>query len=691
MPKPIKKKSSLKRGPKKKITKKRSTPKKTVKKAPTPKKAAKRTPAPRISAKTARHAALNKKILKSATDKMFTPPAIANSSFQFDYRCYKPIENYGIIGNLHSVALVGTDGSIDWCCMPHIDSPSVFGAILDCNKGGFFKIAPIHTTVQKQMYLPESCVLNTRFLAKEGVAEIIDFMPINDSTRELRHPHQIIRRVKGVRGSLRFKLRCEPAFNYALNKHKIELEKKGAVFTSKKMHLGLNSPIKLKVVGNAVECEFDVRHGETYDFVLRHVKPEAVRDILVPVKGGVDAALEEVVSYWRRWVKSVKYNGRWREMVKRSAMTLKLLTFKPTGAIVAAPTTSLPEELGGVRNWDYRYTWIRDAAFTIYAFMRLELKEEAEAFMSWISERAKEERQDGSIQIMYGIHGEHELKEISLDHLEGYRGSAPVRIGNAAYSQLQLDIYGELIDSVYIYNKHTQLISHDLWQHLRAQLNYVCRNWKRKDEGIWEVRGGRQHFVYSKLMCWVALDRGIKLAHQRSFPADYMRWYAIRDEIYEEIMEKGWNEEIKSFTQYYGSKDLDASNLLMPLVFFISPNDPRMLSTIEQTLEHLSTDSLVYRYDGKKGAASDGIKGGEGTFTMCSFWMVEALTRAGRLHEARYMFEKMLSYSNHLGLYAEQIGHSGEQLGNFPQAFTHLSLISAAVNLDKALDNKPLM
>ena len=351
---------------------------------------------------------------------------------------------------------------------------------------------------------------------------------------------------------------------------------------------------------------------------------------------------------------------------------------------MAAPTTSLPEELGGERNWDYRYTWIRDAAFTIYGFIRLGLTSEAEQFMKWIDARAHEERKDGSMQIMYGLHGEHKLEEKTLKHLEGYRGSSPVRVGNGAYGQLQLDIYGELMDSVYLYNKYGKPISFDLWQHLRRQLNYVCKNWMKKDEGIWEVRGGKQHFTYSKLMCWVALDRGIRLAHKRSFPSERVHWYVVRDTIYEDIMKKGWNENGQYFTQYYGGDVLDASNLIMPLVFFISPNDPRMLSTLEATQRRLVSDSLVYRYDVER-AASDGLAGDEGTFSMCTFWLVEALTRAGRLNEARYIFEKMLTYSNHLRLYSEEIGPSGEALGNFPQAFTHLSLISAAYNLDRAL------
>jgi GH15 family glucan-1,4-alpha-glucosidase len=372
------------------------------------------------------------------------------------------------------------------------------------------------------------------------------------------------------------------------------------------------------------------------------------------------------------------------------------LTYEPTGAIVAAPTCSLPEAIEGKRNWDYRFTWIRDAAFTLYGLLRIGFTEEAAQFMDWINARCHELEPDGALQTVYGINGEHDLEEEILHHLAGYRGSAPVRIGNGAVDQLQLDIYGELMDSVYLFNKYGTPISYDLWQQLRRLLNWVCDNWQRADEGIWETRGGRQHFVYSKLMCWVALDRGLRLADKRSFPADRDRWLQVRDRIYEDIMEKGWNEERHAFVQYYGSDTLDASSLIMPLVFFMSPNDPRMLKTLDsiQRLPErggLVVSSLVYRYDPQ--ALKDGLSDREGTFNLCSFWLVEALTRAGRtdssrLNEARLMFEEMLSYANHLGLYAEETGPSGEALGNFPQAFTHLALISAAWNLNRAIEER---
>lgn len=412
---------------------------------------------------------------------------------------------------------------------------------------------------------------------------------------------------------------------------------------------------------------------------------------------GEDEALDLVnrtVAYWRNWLSQSQYRGRWREMVHRSALTLKLLTYEPTGAIIAAPTMSLPEAIGGSRNWDYRYTWIRDAAFTLYALMRLGFVEEARGFMSWLEDRIHERPDDGELQIMYGIAGRHELPEEHLEHLAGYMRSRPVRAGNAAHSQLQLDIYGELFDAIYLYDKYGSPISFELWTHVRDMANWLVENWQTPDEGIWEVRGGRQHFVYSRMMTWVAMDRALRLAEKRSLPADRHLWQRTRDEIMLDIMEHGWSVERQAFTQAYGSDALDASNLVMPLVFFLSPSDPQFLSTLDETLKPpqeggLLSNGLVYRYNTASGI--DGLEGLEGTFNICTFWLVEALTRAGRtdtprLERARLMFEEMLSYGNHLGLYAEEIGPEGDALGNFPQAFTHLSLISAAFNLDRELD-----
>jgi GH15 family glucan-1,4-alpha-glucosidase len=600
---------------------------------------------------------------------------------------YTNIGDYGIIGDLHTVALVSIDGSIDWCCLPRFDSPSIFGSILDHKIGGHFKIAPVQPGNTRQMYLPETNILLTRFLQHDGVGELTDFMPVESDEAGYRpRRHQIIRMLTVVRGTVTFRLECSPAFNFGRDAHEIDIRPKGIIFQSGDQSVGLVSPIPLQTREGMAFQEFTLQEGESLTFFLEYVETKNGEPLLSTPESG-EEAFRNTSAFWQRWLSQCQYDGRWREVVHRSALTLKLLTYAPTGAIVAAPTTSLPEHIGGPRNWDYRYTWIRDSAFALYGLLRLGFTVEAGRFMEWINARCHELNPDGSIQLMYGIDGRRHLEEEELPHLDGHRSSRPVRIGNGAASQLQLDMYGALMDAVYLYNKHGASISYDLWVNLCRLLDFVSDNWEQPDEGIWEVRGGRRHFVYSKVMCWVALDRGIRLADKRGFPGNRGRWMAERDRIYREIMERGWNADIGAFVQSYDSEALDAANLIMPLVFFVSPTDPRMLSTIDRTLEQLSLGSLVYRYENGK-AASDGLDSEEGTFSMCTFWLVEALTKAGRLAEARLIFEKMLSYANHLRLYAEEVSHSGEQLGNFPQAFTHFGLITAACNLDMALNTK---
>ncbi len=600
---------------------------------------------------------------------------------------YQNIGDYGIIGDLHTIALVGLDGSIDWCCLPRFDSPSIFSSILDDKIGGHFKIAPLHPGNTRQMYLPETNILLTRFLQHDGVGELTDFMPVESDEAGYRpRRHQIIRMLSVVRGTVTFKIDCTPAFNFGRDSHEIETRAQGVIFRAGSYSVGLVSPITLNTNERGAYQEFTLQQGESLTFFLEYLEKKNGDHLLATPESG-EEAFQNTSAFWQRWLSQCQYDGRWREVVHRSALTLKLLTYAPTGAIVAAPTTSLPEHIGGPRNWDYRYTWIRDSAFALYGLLRLGFTVEASRFMDWINARCHELNPDGSIQLMYGIDGRRDLKEEELPHLDGHRGSRPVRIGNAAASQLQMDMYGALMDAVYLYNKHGASISYDLWVNLCRLLDFVCDHWEQPDEGIWEVRGGRQHFVYSKVMCWVALDRGIRLADNRGFPGNRARWMTERDRIYREIMDRGWNPKVGAFVQAYDGEALDAANLIMPLVFFVSPTDPRMLATIDRTLEQLALGSLVYRYDTNT-AASDGLEGEEGTFSMCTFWLVEALTKAGRLTEARLIFEKMLSYANHLRLYAEEVSHSGEQLGNFPQAFTHFGLITAACNLDLALNTK---
>lgn len=604
---------------------------------------------------------------------------------------YQPIENYGIIGNMRTTALVGRNGSIDWYCFPKHDSPSVFGAILDDQKGGYFKIAAdLEDGVRKQFYWPDTNVLVTRFSSTAAIGEVIDFMPI-----ETDLPNQwLVRLVRARRCSMRFRMTCHPAFNYGRDRHDTKLVNQGAAFLSPNLSLALVTDAELQQDDRGVTSEFVLEEGESMVFILRHI--DQVDDCSDPIScAHADALFEKTVCYWRNWLSQSVYKGLWRGMVERSALVLKLLTYEPTGAIIAAPTTGLPETIGGERNWDYRYTWLRDAAFTVYALLRVGFTQEAAGFMDWIQARCSELKDGDTLQVVYGIEGERDLSETHLKHWSGYQNSQPVRVGNAAFDQLQLDIYGELMDSVYLYNKHGTQISYDFWQHLQELLNWVCDSFYLSDEGVWESREGKKQYVYSKLMCWVALDRGLRLAAKRSFPANHEHWREMRDRIYTEIFEKGWNKELQSFVQVYGGDSLDAGCLIMPLVFFMAPNDPRMIKTLEQVQKPpreggLTASSFVYRYSP---STEDGLEGQEGTFNLCTFWLVEALTRAGKanpqyLDKARLIFEEMLSYSNHVGLYAEEMGVNGMALGNFPQAFTHIALISAAWNLNEALEGQ---
>jgi GH15 family glucan-1,4-alpha-glucosidase len=593
-----------------------------------------------------------------------------------------PIENYGIIGDLNTAALVSLEGSIDFMCFPRFDSPSIFAALLDREKGGYFQIAPAAGDFKRrQRYLPDTNILLTRFLGGDGVATVSDFMPL----QHLGHRHNLVRRVKVVRGEMCFQMVCAPKFDYGRAEHTVTKRKNGYLFSPQKgmqLRLRFHGDIATRVEKGAVTGRFTLRTGEAVAFILEESTPGEESPSDHP--DYVSDAFKETMNYWLSWIGHSKYRGRWREMVNRSALTLKLLTFLPQGSIVAAPTFGLPENIGGERNWDYRYTWIRDASFTLYALMRLGYNEEAAGFMGWIEQRCRELHQKKPLQVMYRIDGGRELPETILNNLQGYQNSRPVRIGNAACQQVQLDIYGELLDSIFIYDKHGGLISYDFWMNVTQLIEWVCRHWRKPDEGIWEVRGGPRPFLYSRVLCWVALDRGIKLARRRSFPAPLARWDRIRDDIYKDIYQHFWNPKLKSFVQYRGGKTVDASALLMPLVNFISPTDPRWRSTLAAIEKTLVEDSLVYRYRSPQ-AAPDGLHGREGTFSMCSFWYVECLARAGDLKQARFIFEKALGYANHLGLYAEQLGPCGEHLGNFPQALSHIALISAAWTLDQRL------
>ena len=595
---------------------------------------------------------------------------------------YLPISEHGLIGDLRSVALVGTNGTIDWYCCPSFDAPSIFGSILDADRGGFFALAADAAAKTKQFYFPDTNVLITRYFTEQGVGEVQDFMPVTGDFGQAGR-HRLIRRVLCVRGSIPLRARVAPRFGYGTQPHTVRLDNGMALFESEAVSLALTATVPIECDGLDARADFKLLEGESAVFALDRVGGD------VAPRACPDAEAEQdftaTVAFWRRWLSASRYRGRWREMVHRSALTLKLLTYAPTGAIVAAPTTSLPEQLGGERNWDYRYVWIRDAAFCVYALLRLGFTSEAKAFMNFLTRRVslRPDGPSGPLQIMYGIDGRTDLPERELTHLAGYQGSTPVRIGNAAAGQLQLDIYGALIDSVYLYDKWGQPLSSDHWDEVCALVDWVCDHWNQPDEGIWETRGGRKNFLYSRLMCWVAIERAIRMANRRGLPANLPHWRQARDTIYRQIMQRGWSAARQAFVQHEDDDVLDAAVLMMPLAKFISPTDPKWLSTLDALTADLVSDSLVYRYDPH--ASPDGLRGEEGTFSICSFWYVEALTRAGRLDEARLAFEKMLTYANHLGLYAEEISRTGEQQGNFPQAFTHLALISAAFNLDRAL------
>jgi GH15 family glucan-1,4-alpha-glucosidase len=593
-----------------------------------------------------------------------------------------PISEHGLIGDLHTAALVSTRGTVDWLCLPRFDSPSVFASILDTDRGGRFSIASDdpECTV-KQLYLPDTAILSTRFLSTSGVGEVIDFMPAVATGVDPGH-RRLVRIVHVVRGAVRFLIRCDPRFDYGRQEHELHVTDGGAVFSTPELTLMLHGA-GLERDGGGVRGTIELSAGQRVGYML-----EADAQIgPVPVPNHIlEDLFEQTRLFWRGWLGRSGYRGRWREMVDRSAITLKLLIHAPTGAPVAAPTAGLPEQLGGERNWDYRYTWVRDGSFSVAALLALGYRDEAGAFIHWLGDRIRERdgSANGPLQIMYRVDGSPELPEAELAHLSGHRGSRPVRIGNGAADQIQLDIYGEMMDAVYAADQAGLELDHATWVELARVVDWLCDNWDRPESGIWETRGGDQDFVYGRLMSWVAFDKGVRLAMSRGRPANLVRWLAERDAIYGQIMEKGFNAELGAFVQHYGSDVLDASLLKMPQVGFVAPHDPMWVSTLEAMDRTLVSDSLVYRYD--PAASPDGLRGSEGTFSICTFWYVQALARCGRLRDARLVFEKMHGYANHLGLFSEEIGMTGDQLGNFPQAFTHLALIRAAVTLDRMLD-----
>ncbi|MGQ4376908.1 glycoside hydrolase family 15 protein [Streptomyces sp. SAS_267] len=600
---------------------------------------------------------------------------------------YPPIADHGLVGDLQCCALVSAKGVVDWFAAPRFDSPSVFAALLDHDRGGYFRLAPSRAEgTWKQLYYPDTAVLVTRFMSPDGVGEVLDWMPPDRSgTASARH--RLFRTLRTVRGTMEFALECRPRFDYGRAGHELTVGPGGAAFRGPGISAFLQSTFPLERDGQDVRSTVTLKAGETAAAVFTVDGPDATAPP-PPTVPKTEENLARTLDFWQNWVRNSRYRGRWPDMVHRSAITLKLLTYAPTGAPVAAATMGLPEQIGGERNWDYRYTWVRDGSLSLRALIDLGFTEEATAFTHWLRERLVErlDQEGEALQIMYRVDGTPLLGEEILEHFEGYRGSFPVRVGNAAADQLQLDIYGEAFYGISEGRELVVQADYAGWKAVSRALDWLADNWDRPDEGIWETRGGRKDFTYSRVMCWAAFNRGLRLARDWSRPADTARWTRARDTVLEQVMERGWNEREKAYVQSYDGDVLDASLLLIPRVGFLGPKDPTWLSTLDAMGRTLVSDSLVHRYD--PAASPDGLRGSEGTFSLCTFLYVDALARAGRLAEARYTFEKMHTYANHVGLFAEEVGPSGEQLGNFPQAFTHLSLIMAATTLDEALDRQ---
>ena len=594
---------------------------------------------------------------------------------------YHPINEYALIGNCKTSALIHKLGSIDLFCYPKFDSESLFAKVLDHKKGGYFNIVPKFDVVNSsQNYLLHTNVLVTRFFSENNTIDIIDFMPVQE---DFNHLNQIIRIVKSVRGNPEFSFQLQLAPDYGRMQPEITKSSDRyfdcIIDKEEKSKITFKSNIDLFSENEEFIKSFKLNEGNSAIFIIGETD-ESVNN-KITIEKYANKALNTTVDYWRTWINQCKITtGRFIENIKRSALVLKLLTSHEFGSTVAAGSFSFPEKIGDSRNYDYRFTWIRDAAFTMYAFMRLGFLDEAFNFMKWIFKRIEKDLSGKvNLQIMYKIDGSKELKEEELD-LEGYKKSSPVRIGNAASEQIQMDIFGELMDTIYIYDKYGEPITFTFWQRLEKLLDFVCKNWDTADHGIWEVRDKKRHYLYTRVMCWVALDRAIRLVRKRSFPTDFKKWNETKNKIYLDIHKNFWNDDLQSFVHFKGAKTVDCSMLIMPLVRMISPFDKKWIDTIKVIEDQLVSDVLVYR--NMKDSIPKKDKKIEGAFLIGSFWYVECLARGGKTKKATAYFEKLLNHGNHLGLFAEEMSLSGVQLGNFPQAFTHLSLISAAYYLD---------
>ena len=601
---------------------------------------------------------------------------------------YKQIADYGLIGDQKTCALVGIDGSIDWFCIPRFDSPSIFAAILDLKKGGCFRVMPKADSFQSyQHYDGLTNILVTEFQTDTGNLTLTDFMPCFKIGGTMVSSGEIHRRLQCISGEMDVEVYLKPRLDYVSSTAQRMKRLKGMGYSfystdpKTRQEFALITPLEFKKInGSILSLSFTMKQRDQTDLVLRYGGAKMHHQ----ENPKTDIKLQETRTFWKKWIGKSTYSGKWREEVLRSALLLKLLIYSPTGAIIASPTTSLPERIGGTRNWDYRYSWIRDSSFVLWAFHALGFTEEAKTYLSWIVSIFF--LTAGNLQIMLGVGGERDLTERLLPRLKGYMNSQPVRVGNGAWDQFQLDVYGILLDALYFSHKHGGGIEKEVFTYLiRPIVEALEKNWKKADCGIWEVRGEKKHFVYSKMWCWVALDRAIKISRALGMQADAGKWSALRDKIKDEILKKGWNESLGAFVRSYGSKGLDSANLLMPLVRFIDANDPKMLSTVEKTKKELMRKGkFLYRY-----RSHDGLPGKEGAFLICSFWLVNCLTMAGNIEEAEKILDSLLKFSNHLGLFSEEIDPEKEtMLGNFPQAFTHMGFITAATSLGKALAKK---
>ncbi|HEV2549764.1 MAG TPA: glycoside hydrolase family 15 protein [Stellaceae bacterium] len=583
----------------------------------------------------------------------------------------KPIEHYGLIGNAHTAALVGLDGSIDWLCLPRFDSGACFTALLGGPENGRWLIAPrerVTTTTRK--YRDETAVLETRFETEEGAAVVTDFMPMPDDEHEI----DLVRLVYGERGTVRMRTELLFRFDYGRVVPWVRRRYHGLSAIAGPDGVQLRTPVHLRGEDFATRGDFTVKAGELIPFTMTwypsHHRSVAYRD--------PEEMLASTLAGWRMWSARCTYQGRWREAVIRSLITLKLLTYHPTGAIVAAPTTSLPEQIGGGRNWDYRYCWIRDATFTLYALMTSGYVEEARSWREWLLRAAL--GKPSELQIMYGVAGERRLSECELPWLVGYRGSRPVRLGNAAHSQFQLDVYGEVVDALYASQQLNHEQNGEAWELQKALLDYLEGVWRTPDHGLWEMRGPPRAFTHSRMMAWVAFDRAVKIVEQAGLHGPIEHWRELRKDIHAEVCTRGFDAQQNAFVQCYGSKELDAALLLMPHVGFLPPTDSRIIGTVKAVRRNLVQDGLVLRYRTER--SDDGLPAGEGSFLACSFWLADALALIGERTAAEELFERLLSLRNDLGLLAEEYDLDEQCLvGNFPQAFSHVALVNTAHNL----------